>query len=148
MSGDEMQRKLQREVDSMLASLDKERLRPLQKNTYLKMATCLDNTSASQDQVQRCLEHQQIFLQNAQQVMQGEMGKFQERLQRCAQTCQDEVSHELTPNMDRASPKFLGIEKKVNACMGTCVERHIDLLQSAIFPKIKADIDNIISQQK
>ena len=108
----------------------------------------MENTDASQDQVQRCLETQQVFLQNAQVVMQNEMQRFQERLNRCAQTCQDEVSDQLTPNMDRTSSKYLNIEKKVNGCMGVCVDKHIVMLKSSIYPKITSEIDTIIKQQE
>lgn len=132
----------------MLASLDKSILRPLQKNAYLKMAACLDNNSASQDQVQRCMERQQHFMQSAQNVVQGQMQQFQERLQRCAQMCQDDVQDQIEPGMDRDSSKFRKLEAKVNGCMNVCVDKHIAMLKTTVHSKIKADLEEIMKQAK
>ena len=37
--GEQMQRRLQAEVDGVMTALDREKLRPLQRNVYLKMVS-------------------------------------------------------------------------------------------------------------
>jgi hypothetical protein len=145
---EDAQRRLQNKADEMLSSLDREILRPLQKSAYLKMAGCLDNNSASQEQVQRCMERQQHLLQSAQNVVQGQMQQFQQRLQRCAQMCQDEVQDQIEPGMDRDSAKFRKLETKVNNCMGVCVDKHIALLNTSVHSKIKMDLEDLLKQSK
>ena len=148
MSGDEQQRRLQAEADDMMSSLDREILRPIQRNAYLKMAGCLENNSASSDQVQRCMERQNNLLQSTQSVVQGQMQQFQQRLQRCGQMCQDEVQDQIEPGMDRDSVKFRKLESKVNSCMGVCVDKHISMLKTTVHSKIKMDLEELLKQSK
>ena len=89
----ELQQKLQSAVEKMLDSIDKKHLRPMQKKSYLQMASCFDNNSASQSQLQSCVEKSALSIQNAQNVIQNEMNGFQGRLQRCVQSCQVIVSY-------------------------------------------------------
>ena len=95
--------------------------------------------------MQRCLERQQVLLQSTEGLIKNELNRFQERLQRCSQICQDEVSDQITPGMDRSSPKFLNIERKVTTCMSGCVDKHISLVQS-IHGKLNTDIDELIKK--
>ena len=85
------------------------------------------------------------MLQNAEAVIKNELNRFQERLQRCSQICQDEVSDQISSNMDRNSPKFQSIEKKVNGCISVCVDKHIALLKP-MQSKLKADLDELVKQ--
>ena len=93
------------------------------------------------------MEKQQNLLQNCEAVIKNELGSFQQRLQRCSQMCQDDVQDQLTPGMDRSSPKFMNIERKVMGCMSGCVDKHISLVQS-IHSKLNNDIDDLVKRQQ
>ena len=79
----------------MMKDLDKQYYRPMQKKTYLCSAECMDHGHFSQEQLQQCVQRCSVPLQQAQQVQQQEMGQFQERLSRCAQSCQDVARDQL-----------------------------------------------------
>jgi hypothetical protein len=73
----DLQRHLQQAVDSMLGRIDKEQMRPMQKNAYLCCSRCFDSSSATDSQIQNCVQNCQQTVQYNQQVMQREMQTFQ-----------------------------------------------------------------------
>lgn len=114
--------------------------RPLQKCAYLKMAKCFDDPSASSQQIQSCLGSAGAPVNAAQNIIQGEMNQFQNRLQRCSMDCQDiatdKFSNQSSPS-DRE--KF---EREVLGCMQSCVDKHITLLKN-MGAKLESEIDRI-----
>lgn len=79
-------------------------------------------------------------------VVQNELNKFQDRLNRCGQSCQDEISDHVTGDIDRNSPKFQQLEMKMHACMGRCVDKQIAYAKTTMLNKLRADIDEVIKR--
>lgn len=91
----------------------------MQKKTYLAMAACFDNKSASTQQIESCLNSSSHGVKVSQQIIQQEMNQFQSRLQRCAADCEDSV-RDKNPNMnDQASVDRM--QGQMITCMSSCV---------------------------
>ena len=114
-----MERKLQSAVDVMLQSIDANKMRPMQKKTYLAMAACFDSKNATSQQIEACVGNSSHAVKVSQQIIQGEMNQFQGRLQRCGADCQDSVRDQ-NPNMDDQS-KVDRAQGQMNSCMSSCV---------------------------
>ena len=121
-----------------VSQIETERLRPLQRNTYLKMAECCNSKSSSQD-VERCVRGCASPGQIVQQVIQNEIGQLQNRLERCSMQCQDEVQDKY-PNLTSLSGNP-GAEAMMTKCASSCVDKHIAMLKS-----IKYNIDSKIDE--
>jgi hypothetical protein len=77
MEGEQLQRKLQGAVDTMLQTIEVNKIRPLQKKAYLAMASCFDNKKSTSQQIQSCQENSQRAAQMSQNIIQQEMQVFQ-----------------------------------------------------------------------
>ena len=146
MNGDQLQKKLQGAIDIMLKTIDAERMRPLQKKTYLEMAACFDNKTASGSQIEGCLQNSSLAVSGCQQVIQNEMNLFQNRLQRCIADCEDNVRDKF-PNFETNQSQTEKAQNLLMSGMSVCVDKHVDLLKS-VKQKIEADIDKIKSRSK
>ena len=138
-SADHMQRKLQDAVDAMLETLDKERIRPLQKSTYLKMAACFDSKTATAPQIENCIHNSSSKVQVSQQIIHQEMNAFQNRLQRCIAECEDTVRDKF-PQLNESQRDQAQIQ--LMSGMSSCVDKHIAMLKS-VKAKIETDLSNI-----
>ena len=139
--GEELQRKLQSAVEAMMDRLDKSRLRPMQRQAYLKMASCFESNTASARQTQSCTDQASHGMKQAQNIIQNEMNQFQNRLQRCSMACQDEVNDQMKytsggPGVEAEAQKIM------LRCASNCVDKHLEFLQ-AIEHKLEKDLDNI-----
>ena len=115
MDANSLQLKLQQAVDKMISDIDMNRLRGIQKKSYLDMAKCFDDKYASQQQVQQCLATKSAAVQSAQSLLQNEMNQFQNRLQRATMACQDEV-HDKFPNAGEDSAQMNRAEQHMLKC--------------------------------
>lgn len=152
MDGEQLNRKLQSAVDTMLQSVDANKMRPMQKKTYLAMAACFDNKSASSQQIESCLNSSSHSVKVSQQIIQQEMNQFQSRLQRCAADCEDSV-RDRNPNMnDQASVDKM--QGQMVTCMSSCVGESsfhmlarlhfcIDKLQATFFKAYSSHIHSV-----
>jgi 4-diphosphocytidyl-2C-methyl-D-erythritol kinase len=140
MSAESLQRKLQDAVDVMLDSIDKEKMRPLQKSTYLKMAACFESKSATAPQIENCIHNSSNKVQISQQIIQQEMNSFQSRLQRCMADCEDVVRDKF-PNITSEQQQSQAQGQLLQGMSG-CVDKHIALLKSVKY-KIESDIDKV-----
>ena len=84
-------------------------------------AKCCDNTSLSQQDMQRCLETCSTPATKADQYMQGEMQDMQDRFQRCAMACADKVKDqgESSSQKNRAA---------MEACVAECGQDMLKIL--------------------
>lgn len=115
----QLQSKLQTSVNAMIEELETSKLRPLRKQAFLDMAKCCE-TSSSRPAYQACVQRAAAPEERGEQVVQQELAEFQDRLQRAAMACQDQV-------------KDSGLkDDKAAAAMDKCLvgvfERHIKLL--------------------
>jgi hypothetical protein len=131
MDGEQLNRKLQAAVDTMLQSIDANKMRPMQKKTYLAMAACFDNKTASSQQIESCLNSSSHSVKVSQQIIQQEMNQFQSRLQRCGADCEDSV-RDKNPNLsDQASVDRA--QGQMTSCMSTCVGKSSFLVHARLY---------------
>mmetsp|Transcript_1274 Transcript_1274/g.3650 ORF Transcript_1274/g.3650 Transcript_1274/m.3650 type:complete len:148 (-) Transcript_1274:84-527(-) len=115
-----LQAKLQSKVEEMLEEVETAHMRPLRKTCYVAMAKCCD-TPLSRDAFNACLQRASAPEEAASQAVQQEMSQFQNRLQRAAMACQDEVRDKGISNPDRANAHF-------DRCMCKELDKHIAML--------------------
>lgn len=114
------------------------------RQTYLRLAECHNNNSASTEEIARCAQRYSQPLQQGQNVLNAEMQAFQERLQRCVQSCQDDAQVSQT----QSSFSWLGggsqqsSERKMITCVNTCADKHLAQLQQ-IKIKVGKDLDDL-----
>lgn len=105
--------------------LEQDKLRSVQKETYLKMARCYDVRSASAQDIQRCLENSSRPVQFIQSSMQQELQLFEQRLQRCAQDCQDQVRDRYAGQQMESS----AAQGMMDNCVSSCFDKQAQLLR-------------------
>ena len=136
----QIQQRLQNAIDSVVSSVNKRKVRPLQRDTYLAMAKCFD-ADISDQQVENCVQRESHGVQIAQQIMQNELGQFSNRIQRCVQDCEDSA-RDSVGNQDLSDPRVQ--EKAQNMmlkCTSVCADKHIDMLRS-IQGRMEKEIDS------
>jgi hypothetical protein len=141
---DAIQQRLNDAVSAMLDKVDMQRLRPLHKDAYLKMAACHDKRNASAQEIQHCVQGCGRKMEAANQIIQAEMGQLQNRLERCSMGCQDEV-RDAMHGKDNSQANQEMAERLALKCTGSCVNKHMDLLKS-VQHKLESDIDRMASQ--
>ena len=121
--------------------VERERIRPIQRNSHLKIADCYANKNASAEEVENCANRSSIIMQQVQQIIQNEMNTFQNRVNRCAQQCSDDVNDSFANKPNNASNQAAA-ESMMHNCAQTCVDKHIAMLKS-VQSKIEKDIDQL-----
>lgn len=138
----ETQRKrVEDHMTKMVEEIDKAYLRKMQGEMHRCAATCCDNESYSIMKVQNCVENCSSPMNRAQQYVQGEFERVQNRLQRCVMDCNDKIKDKMGPNPtqneeDRYSDEF---EK----CATKCVDTYCDLL-----PSLEKKIKQVLSSKR
>lgn len=136
----EAQKKIQEFVVGQLENLERETLRKIQANAYKCAAKCCDNTRASTDDTRLCVQSCMTPLQRVESVIDQHMSYFQERLQRCAMACEDNVRD---LNLSQSDPEFSRkMEGSMGACMGKCADEFISKMPDTM-NKIKADLNKL-----
>ena len=119
MDPDQLNHKLKSAVDEMAKTIQTARVRPIAKKSYLAMAACFDNTSASTQQIDNCVANSSKYVKACSDVMQQEINKFEGRLQRCAGQCQD-IVQDNHPRMDNQA-QVDSAQREMNSCLSQCV---------------------------
>ena len=108
---------LQKQLDQFTDSLDKTTFRPLQKKTFDCSSKCCDDTKQSHETFQRCIQNCAVTMQEKETVVNNELQIFQQKVQRCAQTCNDKAQSFLESDgiggMDKA-------QRKAMECIDEC----------------------------
>ncbi|XP_060215896.1 uncharacterized protein LOC132643246 [Lycium barbarum] len=93
---------------------------------------CFDRRR-NQEEIGRCVEHCSVPVHNAQHLVQNEMAKFQERLQRSLMVCQDKFeSAKLQKNKSDAT-------KELESCVDQSVHDSINILPHLV-AKLKGSL--------
>ena len=138
----QLQQDLQNSVNQMMDKISKKSLRPLQKQSYLSMASCLDNNQYTDQQINQCIQNAGRKSQIIQNMIQNEMNLFQTKIQRCSQVCQDDANHLVTDDNKTDSNEIAKIEKVLFQCSKACVDKHV-----AMLPNLEAKILSEIARQ-
>ncbi|XP_015597668.1 protein FAM136A-like [Cephus cinctus] len=125
----EQQRKrIEDTMTKMVEEIDRTYLRKMQGEMHLCAAKCCSNGTQSVQSVHSCVEQCSTTLNKAQQYVQGELERVQNRLQRCVMECNDNIRTEMGPNptQDEVN-KF---SEQFEKCATKCVDTYCDLLPS------------------
>jgi hypothetical protein len=137
----QLQNHLQTSVNSMMDSMSKNSIRPLQKSSYLCMAQCVDQNQLTDGQVNQCLQSCGRKSQMVQNLIQNEMNQFQSKIQRCSQVCQDDANSLISTQNKKNEMEISKIERSMFQCSKSCVDKHITML-----PALEAKIIGEISR--
>ncbi|DBA95951.1 hypothetical protein WJX77_010362 [Trebouxia sp. C0004] len=96
-------------------------LRPLQKEAFLGSAQCCD-TAATQEDLQSCCDRCQAPTTAAQDYVNQVLQDFSARLQRCTVRCQDQAQEKLPP---QPSPEQIAqAQSNLSSCFAECAEEY------------------------
>ena len=96
----------------------------------VKSDTCLLKSSLSISDVIACKERCEAPVMRAQKYVQSELERYQESLQRCVLSCQDDIKDKVTPNTSEAD-----IEKyrrEFDACAIKCCDSSVGKLPALV----------------
>ncbi|XP_072763477.1 protein FAM136A-like [Anoplolepis gracilipes] len=128
-------------MTKMVEEIDKTYLRKMQRDMHKCAAQCCENETYSIQKVHNCVDNCSSSLNKAQQYVQGEFERVQNRLQRCVMECNDNIKDKIGPNpsqieVDRYSEEF---EK----CAIKCVDSYCELL-----PSLEKTMKKILSKNE
>uniref|UniRef100_A0A6U1B6Y4 Uncharacterized protein n=1 Tax=Leptocylindrus danicus TaxID=163516 RepID=A0A6U1B6Y4_9STRA len=122
--------KLQGEMKICMDYIEKKHLRKIQRQALTCSLACLDKggEKASTEELQRGMNQCQVPVQRAQQIVQSEIQRFQQRLQRGMANCQDQANDMVTPDVHNNPDKLRKIEDKMGNCFGQVIKEHIGMI--------------------
>ncbi|EGD75140.1 hypothetical protein PTSG_06795 [Salpingoeca rosetta] len=119
------------------------KLRQQQRAEFLCCATCSENPNMSAKDYNECLQKCKAPLTAFSEVMQKEIGNFQERYMRCARDCEDRIRDRITPDMQSLPPH---LEEELKACASKCSSSHAALVPG-LFKKLDEYAKHFASKQ-
>uniref|UniRef100_A0A7S2V684 Protein FAM136A n=1 Tax=Fibrocapsa japonica TaxID=94617 RepID=A0A7S2V684_9STRA len=133
------QAKFQDGVEKVINAVDQKYLRPIQRKTYLCMAKCFEGNSSRQE-TENCTTRCPAELQQAQHVLQSELQTLQNRVQRCAAQCQEDIQNLVTPSTQGDSRQMAKLQENLNKCVSGCMNdscKQLKPVQNRIEQKLK-----------
>jgi hypothetical protein len=127
MDMDAKQEHLQQSVDATIDSIDKQHFRSIRKTSFLCSATCCD-TSSTHMKLNECVNTCEQRMINAESILQQELNQFQQRLQRCALSCRDNVMAKVNTASPPNENQMKEFQSAVDKCVSTCIDESISSL--------------------
>ncbi|XP_023347450.1 protein FAM136A [Eurytemora carolleeae] len=129
------QSRVQTAIKDFINEIDRTKLRGLERSMHLCAADCCTDTTATVEDVHRCVEKCQGPTQRSQQYVQSELERFQEALSRCVLQCQDDVKDKVGPNTSETEiRKYRG---EFETCAIACCDKNIAKLPN-LMEKLKS----------
>jgi len=133
------QGRVQSAIKDFINTIDRSKLRGLERNMHLCAAECCSDSAANVEDVHRCIEKCQGPTQRAQQYVQSELERFQETLSRCVLQCQDDVKDKVGPKTSEAEiSRYRG---EFETCAISCCDKNIARLPT-LMEKLKVAFDS------
>lgn len=122
--------RMEGEAKVALDEIEKTLLRPIARNSYACVLQCYDDAgqNGSSAQIDQCSRQCQVPYQASNQIVQQEVGNFQNRLSRAMMQCNDEASAMITPAVQNDARKMRKVEDKVLYCIKKTVDDHVKQL--------------------
>lgn len=123
--------KMEGEARGMLDQIEKTAIRKVARKGVECVLKCYDKagTSGAGDVLENCVQNCQMPSKNANQLVQQEVGQFQNRLQRSMMDCQDRTKDMMYPGIENDAKKMVKVEESLLACISKTVDAHINLLK-------------------
>uniref|UniRef100_A0A3B3V0D5 Protein FAM136A n=1 Tax=Poecilia latipinna TaxID=48699 RepID=A0A3B3V0D5_9TELE len=123
------QTRVQKVVEEMVQSLERDHIRNMQVRTHVQMQ-------------RRLLRPCHTPLAQAQGLVTSELEKFQDRLTRCTMHCNDKAK-----DLFDSGSKEPAVRSLMDRCVGSCVDDHINLVPS-MTRRLKENLDSIPSRNR
>jgi Eukaryotic protein of unknown function (DUF842) len=120
---------MQQTVSKAMDNIERNHMRPLQRNAFLCMANCFTNKHHSHEQVVNCQQNCSAPIQNAQQVVEQEIGTLQERLQRGLMQCRDAARDMVPPKAKETDPAVAAAQRAMDDCAVKCIHAHTGMVK-------------------
>jgi len=138
---EEQRKRVEDHMTKMVEEIDKTYLRKMQRDMHRCAAQCCENETYSIQKVHNCVDDCSSSLNKAQQYVQGEFERVQNRLQRCIMECNDNIKDKMGLNptqreVDKYSEEF---EK----CATKCVDSYCELL-----PTLEKTMKKVLSKNE
>ncbi|KAM6035886.1 protein FAM136A [Theristicus caerulescens] len=117
------QGRVQAAVESAVQGLERERIRGMQGAMFRCSARCCEDSTATMQEVQRCIERCHAPLAQAQAIVTAELEHFQDRLSRCTLHCNDKAKDALEAGGTEAR-----VRGQLDACLAACGDDHLRLV--------------------
>lgn len=134
MAASSAQSRVQNEAENMLTTIEKEHIRPIQREAHLCAARCCENQNLGTQNVQDCISKCFLPAHRGQEYVNQEINNFQERLSRCAKTCQDRIQDKISIHTTQSEAGRL--QEEMNACVDECCDSHREVLPK-MFERMK-----------
>ncbi|XP_055480680.1 protein FAM136A-like [Psammomys obesus] len=131
------QLRVQEAVDAVVKSVERENIRKRQGLLSRCSASCCEDSQASTQQVNQCIERCHAPLAQAQALVTNELERFQDRLARCTMHCNDKAKD----SMD-AGNKEVQVKRQLDSCVSKCVDDHVHLIPT-MTKKMKESLSSI-----
>ncbi|XP_050529589.1 protein FAM136A-like [Daktulosphaira vitifoliae] len=123
---EEDQRRMDSAMYNVLNDIDKKCLRKLQIQMHQCSIDCCKDNSKNIESLGKCVDSCSKEVAQSRNYIQNEFSKWQQRIQRCIQDCQDSVTDKIQGNPSEA--QISKYTKEAEACASRCISKHIDLL--------------------
>eukprot|EP00550_Attheya_septentrionalis_P002621 CAMPEP_0198288342 /NCGR_PEP_ID=MMETSP1449-20131203/6867_1 /TAXON_ID=420275 /ORGANISM="Attheya septentrionalis, Strain CCMP2084" /LENGTH=154 /DNA_ID=CAMNT_0043986457 /DNA_START=98 /DNA_END=562 /DNA_ORIENTATION=+ len=136
--------KMEGEAKKTLDEVERTLLRPIARDSYACALSCYDKAGSkgSPDQLEACNQNCQVPYQASHNVVQQEVGGFQQRLQRAMMQCNDDAQGMITPGMQDDAKAMKKVEDTVLKCISKTVDTHIASLKP-LKERITANLNQI-----
>ncbi|GBG69075.1 hypothetical protein CBR_g3774 [Chara braunii] len=115
-------------IEALIADVDRSVMRPQQKQAYKCCYDCCDNDKLTGDQLQQCIQNCTITVQTTEEIVNRELSQFQERLQRCANLCQERARDEMPIGDSVSSGVRAKLQESMDSCIDKCAEEQLRVL--------------------
>ena len=136
--------RMEGEARTVIDEIDKALIRPILRSSYACIVKCYDKAgkNGTSEQIDHCSRNCQASAQQAQAMVQNEVGQFQNRLQRAMMQCQDEAQDIVAAGSSNDARRMKKAEDALINCMSKTVDSHIGLLYP-MKDRISKELKNI-----
>lgn len=119
--------RMEGEAKIALDEIERTLLRPIARDSYACVLKCYDDAGqkGSSAQIDQCSRNCQGPYQASNNMVQQEVGNFQNRLSRAMMQCNDEASAMITPAVQNDARKMRKVEDKILSCISKTVDDHV-----------------------
>lgn len=128
-------------MTKIIEEIDKSHLRKMQRDMHKCSALCCENETYNIQKVHNCVENCSSSFNKAQQYIQGEFERIQNRLQRCIMECNDNIKDKMGPNPTQIEADEYSTE--FEKCATKCVDSYCGLL-----PTLEKNMKKVLSRNE
>ncbi|GAQ81293.1 hypothetical protein KFL_000760220 [Klebsormidium nitens] len=130
MSRDEAARMqhLQDGVENLVEKIERQFIRPERIKTFECCIDCCKDDSLRQIELQNCLTSCTDGMQRIEEVVNQELAELQNRLQRCANQCQDQAKLQVPPDGNLSADRKAALQGDLQSCVNRCVDQQLKSL--------------------